>query len=398
MNAGVSFNPTALWLYWLSRVVQKSWWISLLVWLVAIAPARAAELELRVAIEQDIEQVNLGSSTAAVVKDGSGQVLAEIPSMRSIQVEAEAGSLQLDQWQTGVVWVEPSEGGYVYIDGKWYRGRALVVPTSGGLTAVNYVDLEEYLYSVVGGEMPSNWHLEALKAQAVAARSFVLYRRQTGANTVFDVGDTTTWQVYEGIEDETPNTRAAVDATRGQVLTHGGRIIEAVFHSSSGGHTENVEDVWSSPLPYLRAVQDFDQEAPVYRWTETMTADAMRQRITGVGNILSFAPERTTRHGRIISMRVTGDQGSRVLSGAELRQALNLRSTLFTVTSNPQQVASAGGAIAPPSSFTINGGGFGHGLGMSQWGAFGLARQGFNYQQILLHYYTGAALSRIEVQ
>lgn len=381
----------------LVRIAKKTWWLSALLWLAAIAPARA-DLELRVAIEQDVDQVVVGSSTDAVLKDASGRVLSQIEGMEAFEAEAEAGQVAIDQWQAGQVWIEPSEGGYVYIGDNWYRGRTLVVATAGGLTAVNYVDLEHYLYSVVGAEMPASWHLEALKAQAVAARSYALYQRQTSANTVFDVGDTTTWQVYGGLEEEAASTQQAVNETKGQVLTYNGQIIEAVFHSSSGGHTENVEDVWVSARPYLRGVPDFDNEAPVFQWTETFSADQMRQRITGVGNILSMTPERTTPRGRIVAMRVEGDAGSRTLSGNELRQALGLRSTLFSAMPQIGPLASAGNINAAPTSFQINGRGFGHGLGLSQWGAYGMARQGLNYQQIVSHYYSNTVLAQIQVE
>lgn len=398
MTTGVYPNPQWPVLSALLRWGRKSWWLSLVVWIMAIAPARAA-LELRVAIEEDVNRVTVGSSTPAVVKDLSGQVLTQLQGMQAITAEQREGRVVVDQWQSGPVWVEPSGDGYVYIGNRWYRGRALIVPESDGLTAVNYVDLEAYLYSVVGGEMPSSWNLEALKAQAVAARSYVLYRRNTGSNAVFDVGDTQTWQVYNGIEEEAPSTRAAVDATRGQVLTYNGQIIEAVFHSSSGGHTENVEDIWTSPLPYLRAVQDYDQGAPVYQWAETFTADAMRQRITGVGNIIGFEPVQLTPQGRVVRMRVIGDGGERVLTGSELRSALNLRSTLFTVAPSAiGPLASAGDSLPAPRSFRVDGRGFGHGLGMSQWGAAGLAQQGYNYAQILTHYYSNTRLAVIQVQ
>ncbi len=383
---------------------KNSWWLSLLIGLATLmelsvgAAAAQAALELRVAIKQDVDQVRVGSSTNAVLRDGSGQVLAEIPAMGALDARKEAGSITINQWRSGQVWVEPSADGYVYIGDRWYRGRALLVPTSSGLTAVNYVDLEQYLYSVLGGEMPSSWPIESLKAQAVAARSYALYQRQSSANTVFDVGNTTTWQVYRGLQDETSSTQAAVNATAGQVLTHGGRIIEAVFHSSSGGSTENSENVWVQAVPYLRSVQDFDQTAPVYQWVETFSADQIRQRITGIGNILRLEPERTTPSGRIITMRVVGDAGSRVMSGNEIRRALNLRSSLFAAAPQMGNVASAGNVASVPRGFQVTGRGFGHGLGMSQWGAHGMAQQGMNYQQIVTHYYTGATLSRIQVQ
>ncbi len=380
----------------LLRWGKQSWWLTLAVWLVAMAPARAA-LDLRVAVEQGVSTVQVGSSTNALLKDSSGQVLAEVEGSTALDANAEAGGVAISRWRSDGIWIEPQGDGLVWIGDRWYRGKVYVVPTGSGLTAVNYVDLEEYLYSVLGGEMPTNWPLEALKAQAVAARSYALYQRQTGANTVFDVGDTTRWQVYGGVQEETNTTVAAVQGTRGQVLTYNGQIINAVFHSSSGGHTENVEDVWLSALPYLRAVPDYDQAAPVFQWTVTFSADQMRQKITGVGNIISFAAERSTPRGRLKSVRVVGDAGERVLTGDEMRQALNLRSTLFTIQPQSDRVASAQG-IPTPGGFQVIGRGFGHGIGMSQYGAYGMASQGRNYRDIVLHYYQGAILSQIRVQ
>jgi stage II sporulation protein D len=382
---------------------KRSWWLTAVLWLVAIAPARA-ELDLRVSIERDVPTVQIGSNTASVLKDGAGQVLGQLPQGTSLVASPDPAGLKINDWQLSAVWLEPQNGGFVYIDnpndnarGRYYRGRVLVVPTSSGLTAVNYVDLEEYLYSVVGSEMPVNWHLEALKAQAVAARTYALYQRQTSGNTVFDVGNTTRWQAYGGAEKEASSTIAAVQATRGQVLTYNGQVINAVYHSSSGGHTENSEDVWVSPLPYLRGVPDFDQAAPVFQWTETFTAEQMRQRITGIGNILRFELVQASPNQRLRRVRVVGDSGSKELTGDQMRQALNLRSTLFTVQPQFEQVASAQGAAAPPS-FQVTGRGFGHGIGMSQYGAFGMASQGFSYRDIVAHYYRGAILSRIRVE
>ncbi|MBD1869725.1 SpoIID/LytB domain-containing protein [Oculatella sp. FACHB-28] len=383
-----------------TRFTKHSWWFSLLLWLVAIAPAYAQRLEMRVAVEQGVSQVQVGSSTDAVVRDGSGQVLANIPAMNAKVAESEAGRVAIDDWQSSQIWIEPSEGGAVWIGDKWYRGRTLVVPTGNGLTAVNYVDLEHYLYSVVGAEMPTSWPIESLKAQAVAARSYALFQRQTGANEVFDVGDTQAWQVYGGLGEETASTQTAVDQTQGQVLTYNGQIINAVFHSSSGGHTEDVEQVWVSPLAYLRGVPDFDQYSPDRQWVENFSASDLQQRISGVGNIVSFTPEEYTRPGgRVRRMRVVGESGSRIMTGDEIRRALGLKSTLFAITPQFEPVASAGETVpSRPVSFQVVGGGFGHGVGMSQWGAYGMAMQGQNYQQIVRHYYTGAILSQIEVR
>src|SRR6478672_1634314 len=354
-------------------------WLSVVIWMAIAAAAQA--LELRVAIEEGVKQVEVGSSTKALVRDGSGRTLGELPAMKGIPAQVNVSSVLLGRWQADQVWIEPTGGGYVWIGARWYRGRTRIVPTDKGLIAVNYVDLEQYLYSVLGAEMDGNWPQEALKAQAVAARSYALYKRQTSGNSIFDVGDTTTWQVYKGLATETQGTQMAVKATEKQVMTYNGKIILAVFHSSSGGHTENVEEVWSSPLPYLRGVEDYDQGLPEYQWVKTFSANELSQRL-GISNIRTLTPGRTSTYGRIITMQVVGDGGSRSISGSQLRQQLGLRSTWFTVTSTP-------------TGFQFDGRGYGHGLGLSQWGAYSLARKGVNYQQILRHYYQNITLAKI---
>ncbi|MCL1464061.1 SpoIID/LytB domain-containing protein [Argonema galeatum] len=363
-------------------------WLAMLFWILLGATAQA--LELRVAIEESVSQVKVGSTTKAVVRDAAGKRLGEIAPMNAFYAQANGGGVVLDRWRSTSLWVEPDNNGYVWIGERWYRGRTRVVLTDKGLTAINYVDLEKYLYSVLGGEVYANWPQEALKAQAVAARTYALYQRQTRGNSTYDLGDTIAWQVYKGIESEAPPMYSAVDTTAGQVVTYNGKIILAAFHSSSGGHTENVENVWSDNLPYLRGVPDFDGNTPEAQWVKNFTREELSSRISGVGNVLSMTPERTSPFGRIITMKVIGDRSSRVISGPALRLALGLRSTWFTVTAD-----TAGKSV--PSTFRIEGRGYGHGLGLSQWGAYSMARQGANYQQIVRHYYQNTTLAKIKV-
>jgi stage II sporulation protein D len=202
-----------------SQLKGRHLWLSILVWIALIVPAQAAVI-LRVAIERDVKQVKVGSSTAAVLKDGSGRTLGELPQMSAFIAQAVPGGVALDKWRSGLFWIEPTGKGFVYINDKWYRGRTLVVPTPKGLTAVNWVDLEEYLYSVIGGEMDTRWPGEALKAQAITARTYAIYEREKRRNDpLFDVGDSPDkWQIYKGVISESPTTYAAVDATAGQVL------------------------------------------------------------------------------------------------------------------------------------------------------------------------------------
>jgi stage II sporulation protein D len=381
----------------LSILGKRYFWISLVFSLAMVAPAQAA-LILRVAVQEGASQLKVGSSTKAAIRDGSGRNLGELTANSAQSAQFRSGKVAIGSWAANQIWIEPAGKGYVWIGDRWYRGRTLLIPQKSGLTAVNYVDIEQYLYSVLGAEMSGNWPQEALKAQAVAARSYALHQRLKSTTDLYDVDDTQSSQVYKGLQTESSGTYSAVDATAGQVLTYNNQIILAVFHSASGGHTENVEDVWTEALPYLRAVPDYDQGAPVYQWKENFTRDQMSNRISGVGNVVSMKPERTTRHGSVLTMKVVGDGGSRVMSGADLRRVLNLRSTRFTVIPQYGGIFSGRNSGKPPTAFQVSGKGFGHAVGMSQWGAYNLARQGYGYQQILLHYYRGTTLARIAVQ
>ena len=341
-----------------------------------------------------------------------------------------------------------------------YRGLVRVLPDGDRLQAVNLLGLEHYLASVVGSEMPASWPAEALRAQAVAARTYAL--AQLKPEAPFDLRSTVASQVYRGTEAETDSTRSAVAATRSLVLSHGGSLIEAVFHSSSGGSTENSGELWTRQLPYLVSVPDRDKLSPWHQWSVRFEPDQLRrafQETAGASRIEVLAASST---GRVRRARVIGPAGSLDLSGSELRQRLGLRSTLVqfrfepplapgpaggitTATAEANAVASAlsrggnraaagpstaglsaGGPPPPPPlpgadgqgdrstaaaldptiagqlrqepltpplpALEVVGRGFGHGVGMSQWGAYGLALQGVSYVQILRHYYRGAQL------
>ncbi len=381
----------------------RLWGVALLIWISAIVPVRAASVNLRVAIEQDAPQVNVGSSSNAQVLDGMQRPIGEIQAMNGFTAQAKNGGVALDRWLSGAIWIVPeNKNSVVWIGDRWYRGSVYVIPTGKGLTAINYVDLEQYLYSVLGAEMNGNWPQEALKAQAVAARSFAL-ARQEGAyrnGSLFDVDDTTRTQVYNGVQSESAGTRQAVAATTGQVLSYNNRIVEGVFHSSAGGCTENAADVWGgSPSPYLvSVVNSYDQGAPVYQWSKTFSVSELSSHFN-VGNVQRIEPTKTTPVcKRIKEMRIIGDRGQQIVSGDKVQDVLDLKSTLFAISPQFQPVASKGNVKPTIASFVVNGRGFGHGAGMSQWGAYNMARQGARYDQILQEYYKNTEIRPIAPQ
>ena len=361
---------------------KYNWLFSGLIWLLIIFPAQA--VELKVAIKKEVPKIKVGSSTSAVVKDGAGKQLGKLTPMSSLEAKLKGNQIAINNFVgAGELIIEPQNNGYVWIGDRWYRGTTRLIRQDDNITAINHVDLEQYLYSVVGAEAVSSWPIEALKAQAVAARSYALYKRNTGSNGIYDVDTTIGTQVYKGLDSEYTTTHQAVNGTLGQIMTYNNEVILAAFHSSSGGHTENVEDIWTSPLPYLRAVVDYDHESPVFEWQQVIPVSKIRGLVAEVGRIRGLQPEKMTPRGRVITMKVTGDRGTATISGKKLRKALDLRSTLFRVSTDGQNLH-------------VKGRGFGHGLGLSQWGAYYLAKQGVNYHQILAHYYQSANLTQLK--
>lgn len=376
-------NPKSINFVVRSVLFQKfGWLLSGLIWLLITFPAQA--IELKVAIEKDVRKLKVGSSTVAIVKDDLGRQIGQLTPMSPLAAEAKRNQINIANLagKTELI-IEPKDNGYVWIGNRWYRGTTRLIREGKTITAINHVDLEDYLYSVVGAEAVSSWPMEALKAQAVAARSYALYKRNSEPNDIYDVDTTVGTQVYKGLDTEYTTTHEAVNSTLGQIMTYNNQVILAAFHSSSGGHTENVEDVWTSPLPYLRAVVDYDHQAPVFEWQQMFPVSKIRTLVAGVGRIRGLQPLKMTPRGRVVTMKVTGDRGTATLSGKKIRKALDLRSTLFRMSTDGKNVR-------------VRGRGFGHGLGLSQWGAYYLAQQGVDYQRILAHYYQNASLTRFE--
>jgi stage II sporulation protein D len=361
----------------------------------------AAALDIRVGLGEGRASVTLGSSSTAEILDSKGKVLGQIPALQGFTAAAAQGGVSFNGKKAWQITLKPKEKGLIYVGdrltasgGRWYRGEVKVLRRDSGLTIINDLNLEDYVASVIGKEMYPTWPQEALKAQAVAARSYAIYQQQRPKYQHFDVLSTTTSQVYAGLDGEANTTQAATQATVGQVLAYQGKIIESVFHAASGGHTENSEDVWMRAVPYLRGVPDFDQSAPVFQWNLIFTASQLRQRLPGIGDIVSMKPVKTTPTGRVKTLRIQGSRGSLLMKGSDVRRALGLKSTHFTA--KPEFAPVAGGkGTTRPVGFQFVGQGSGHGLGLSQWGAYSLALQGKPYQDILTHYFQGVSLKKL---
>jgi stage II sporulation protein D len=213
--------------------------------------------------------------------------------------------------------------------GRPYRGQIQLTVTGNKLQAVNVVGLEAYLQGVVPSEMPHTWAAEALKAQAVAARSYALANLKTGA---FDLFPDTRSQVYRGVAGEAPETNAAVQATAGQVVLYAGRPAKTYFFSTSGGRTMSAADAWGTPIPYLVSVPDpYDTLSPYHDWGPfSFTAAKLGKALHAQGRLVDVQVEANSS-GRVAGVTAIGANGESTATGAAVRKALGLRSTWFSV-------------------------------------------------------------------
>ncbi len=319
-----------------------------------------------------------------------------------------------------------------------YRGSILISRLDNSdINVVNELLFEEYLYGVVPREMPASWHIEAVKAQAVASRCYAIRNIGKHASQGFDLCNQQHCQVYLGYGGEHPNSNKAVNETKGRVIVYDGKIIPTYFSAASGGHTENSENYWSAVLPYIRGVDDSYEKSPYANWDMLFKKSEIKAKLSengvDIGDIIDIIPLQISEFGRVIKLQIKGTKNSIIYEKERIRIVFgysNLKSTWFNVltdadvyiTSNQSNsptvtrasslnvlsadgiaqlnglsekiVVKGGGTETTynviPEMYTFRGKGYGHGLGMSQYGAKGMAEAGFNYIQILEHYFTGA--------
>ncbi|MDO4530732.1 MAG: SpoIID/LytB domain-containing protein [Bacillota bacterium] len=349
------------------------------------------------------------------------------------------------------------------INGKRYRGMLTFVVSNNKLTAVNLVDLEDYLYGVVPAEMGKGYHAEALKAQAVAARTYAMTKLGAHRDSGYELCDTTNCQVYKGCSVEAETTTAAVDATRGEIACYDGKPIEAVFSASAGGYTENTENVWYAPVPYLRAVPELVAYEDT-TWKKELTLDdlteLLEEKDENIGDAEDIVITKLSTGGRVQEMEIVGTRGTKVLTKDSIRTYFSaaggsLPSKMFTINGKGGEIGGfveadreekkavkSGSLMAAAAengitvkaegdlsrlngknlsvdlevesgsrritlddheyevydvdistvkndTFLFEGVGNGHGVGLSQRGALAMAQEGYDYEEILCHYYTG---------
>ncbi|MBQ6773078.1 MAG: SpoIID/LytB domain-containing protein [Synergistaceae bacterium] len=371
--------------------------------------------------------------------------------------------------------------GFLKFNGRTYRG-AFIITSKGGL--LNVLNIENYLCGVLPAEVGASWHMEALRAQAISARTYVLKQSMNRAEKGYDVVDTDADQVYKGAGVETAKTNQAVSSTAGEVLTYGNELAMTYFHSDSGGHTADISDVWGQSIPYLTGVPEVvSYKSPVSVWNAKFSNSRIQsvvKKVTGanIGTIREIQVSEVDEGGRAIRMTFIGSNGSKTMRASQFRVALDpktLKSTMFTPsggsfnvknTSTPSGLVAAQNGSNRPSGlsfeeeqgiakmtaeglftttelidmmtnqakqkdyyqiglgrrgnknipiqnqrprnkygysiersgndFVFYGRGWGHGVGLCQYGAMAMADKGYKAEDILAHYYPGTIVRRIK--
>lgn len=374
-------------------------------WVMLYPPVvEAAEPAIRVGLADAARILSIQSADSFFLRLASGK---RFQSSGRVTIQVQGAGLLLNDRpvEESHLWVEGSPGTFqVRVETKnenaglshsrpeWVvRGPLEIQLHPSGLVLINWIDLEEYVAGVVSGEVGAKWPMEALKAQAVAARTYVLYKKTENYAQPFDVVAGVQDQVYHGHSVRAESVLQAVAATRGQVVTYENRPIFAAYSSTAAGPTEDALYVWALDLPYLKGVDcPFDEQAPRYDWRTSFTFDFLEQQLLkegyDVGKVATFTPYTFTPSGRIDRVRLLHSRGEIILRGQDLRRVVGyskIFSTQFSIESLGQEVV-------------VVGHGAGHAVGMCQWGMREMAELGYDYQSIIRHYYPHTNLLPID--
>jgi stage II sporulation protein D len=388
-----------------------------------VRPTDPVVATVRVALGTTRE-AGVSAATSWELTDAGGRALGRGSASERWTIAARDGALRVVQPAGGAaahaqLVVRPSGSSPVVTwNGRHFRGELVLLPTDSGVSAVNRVGIEDYLKGVVPREIGVRAVAEraAIEAQAVAARSYTVARLRAARSPAraYDLVASTADQVYGGVAAEYAAASAAVEATAGLVLMYEGRIANALYHSTCGGSTAEASEVWRSRgEPYLKRVSDqrpggggyFCDIAPGFRWERTWTGDSLASVLErylrsysagvngAVGTVRGLAVEGRTPSGRVAALATDTESGVHRVRSNDVRYVLRssggdlLRSTYFS----PEMLTAPDGRLI---RLTVRGVGYGHGVGMCQWGAIGRSRAGHDFRAILRTYYPGTTVER----
>lgn len=282
--------------------------------------------------------------------------------------------------------------GKIFFEGETYSGSLEVRRDENGLYIINNLPFEKYIEGVVASETGGGWEMEALKAQAVISRTYALFHKDLNKEKEYDLTSSVLHQVFKENNINPQITRAA-EETRGEILTYQGAPIETLYHSICVGRTELPEEVWSGSYSYLKSVDCNTKNTPYDNWKREFTFDEIGKAAGISGGIKDITIASYTSTGRVKTIKITTDdmEAGVEIKATDLRKALGyktLPSTDFSLTKGAE------GLPDKQEGVTFEGKGWGHGVGLCQWGALEMAREGKNYREILTHFYPGTKIEK----
>lgn len=332
---------------------------------------------IKVLIKKTNSKVIIGSEKGLVVKDSAGKTLHR-GVIYTIDTKLFSEPVKVESYRS------PLDIG----DAR-YRGRFLIKKIGSSIYVINEVLMDDYLCGVVPAEMSEKWPLEALKAQAIAARSYAYNHLQNNKNKIYDLDGTTKFQVYKGFDVESENSNKAVRTTSGVIMAYNSKPVMAFFHSTCGGIIINNKYVWKgNDIEYLQDGEcEFCKNSPHYSWNQKMNIDTFRNHLrkaySNVGDVKKISLKK--HNGRIYECQISHTKGNLTMTGNDLRMILGARK-IKSLYFKMQKVN---------NDIILKGHGYGHGVGLCQYGAKGMAEKKHNHREILKKYYNGVEIIKI---
>ncbi|MEA3369617.1 MAG: SpoIID/LytB domain-containing protein, partial [Candidatus Ratteibacteria bacterium] len=349
---------------------------------------------VRIKVLEGVRRISISSFTPIEICDTNTQkLLLKEPSVFNFEIKPVSRGLSLN----GVIVdaknisIDSQPLGIIALGKRQYRGKIECRRQPGNsLLVINELPVEEYLYGVLKYEVSPKWPRQALKAQAIVARTFALNKVREKINEDYHLTNTVLSQVYAGFSSEDPVLTEVINETHGMVLTYQGEIIPAYYHATCGGYTESPKYVWSKSLPYLRVRRcPYCQDSPHFYWKNKLGLRRIRQAFQRAGykfnRIIKLKPLGKSPSGRLKKILIYHNRGEIIVKSNDLRLIIGpdiIKSTNFRMKRVDQAIE-------------FSGKGWGHGVGLCQWGARGMARKGYKYDKILNFYYPGTRIETV---
>lgn len=343
----------------------------------------ASSEQIRIAIIKNVWSLNI-SGDGILATDESGRALdIRLPAT----FRAENGKISAGNRVCSKLRLASADR--IKVNGKSYRGLVELQLQGGKLLAINQLPLEHYLVGLINSEISSSWPMESIKTQAVIARTFAVAKKRERAGAIYDLESTVMDQAYSGSDDEDSRAARGVHETDGEVLTYNGAVIQAFYHANSGGRTESSENVWGASIPYLKGVEcRYGLTSSTRNWELAMPLARLENSLKSlkISGITDIRGGELNSRGRLKTVQLETSKGLVTLPATKFRMTVGstvIRSTSFTVR-------------VENGTAYFSGTGYGHGVGLCQYGAKQRALDGFKYNEILAYYYPGTRLMKLQ--